>query len=59
MIHYEEIVQAAQHYVDAIKNDSPVVSRSHLVRIEYRKSMSDSEYKMFDRIVDQLLKVDP
>lgn len=54
---YEEIAQAAQHYVNVLKNDSPVVSTSHLVRIEYRKAMSDAEYKMFDNIVDQLLRV--
>lgn len=56
---YEEIAKAAQHYVNVLKNDSPIVPQSHVVRIEYRKTFNDTEYAQFDRIVDQLLKVNP
>lgn len=54
---YEEIAQAAQHYVNVLKNDSPMVPQSHLVRIEYRKIFNNAEYAQFDKIVEQLLKV--
>lgn len=45
----------AKHYVSVLRTDSPIVSKSHLVRIEYRKSLTDEEYEEFNKVVDALL----
>lgn len=47
---------AARHYIDALKNDSPIVSRSHLVLIDYRKAFNDEQYEQLTKRIEEILK---
>ena len=48
--------EAAKHYLKALKNDSPIVSTSHLVMHDMRKLVGEKEFDAALKEFDAALK---